>query len=46
MMYDRSPGLGPDPVTGKDPAGPPNGVVDIGDVLGTLAQAFVVDCSG
>jgi hypothetical protein len=44
--YDRSPGAGPDPVTGIDPAGEPNGSIDIGDVLGALAQAFVVDCSG
>ncbi|MDH5201311.1 MAG: hypothetical protein OEW93_10515, partial [Candidatus Bathyarchaeota archaeon] len=44
--YDRTPGLDPDPVTGIDPAGPPNGVIDIGDVLAVLAQAFVVDCSG
>jgi hypothetical protein len=46
VKYDRSAGLGPDPVTGIDPAGPPNDVVDIRDVLATLAQAFVVDCSG
>jgi hypothetical protein len=46
QKYDRSPGLGPDPITGIDPAGPPNGTIDIGDVLATLAQAFVVDCSG
>ena len=43
--YDRSPGLDADPVTGIDPAGPPNSVIDIGDVLVVLAQAFVVDCS-
>ncbi len=43
--YDRSPGLGPDPVTGIDPAGEPNGVIDIADVLAALAQAFAVDCS-
>jgi hypothetical protein len=46
LKYDRSAGLGPDPVTGIDPAGPPNNVVDIRDVLGALAQAFVVNCSG
>ena len=46
QKYDRSPGLGPDPVTGIDPAGPPDEVIDIRDVLATLAQAFVVDCSG
>jgi len=46
IFFDRSPGAGPDGVTGIDPAGAPNGVVDIGDVLATLAQAFVVDCSG
>jgi hypothetical protein len=41
--YDRSPGAQPNPPWD---AGPPNGVIDIGDVLGVLAQAFVVDCSG
>jgi hypothetical protein len=46
LKYDRSAGLGPDPVTGIDPAGPPNNVVDIRDVLAALAQAFVVNCSG
>jgi hypothetical protein len=46
QKYDRSAGLGPDPVTGIDPAGPPDNVVDIRDVLAILAQAFVVDCSG
>jgi parallel beta-helix repeat protein len=46
MMYDRSPGLGPDPTTGKDPVGPPNGVVNMVDVLAVLAQAFQVVCSG
>jgi hypothetical protein len=44
--YDRSAGLGPDPVTGVDPAGPPDGVIDIRDALAVMAQAFVVDCSG
>ena len=43
--YDRSPGLGPDPVTGIDPCGRPDLVIDIRDVLAVLAQAFVVDCS-
>ena len=43
LMYDRSPGL---PAGGGvDPAGAPNGVIDIGDVLAALSQAFVVDCS-
>jgi hypothetical protein len=46
LKYDRHAGVGPDPVTGIYPAGPPDGVVDIRDVLATLAQAFVVDCSG
>ncbi len=46
QKYDRSPGLGPSGDTGKDPAGAPNGSIDIGDVLAVLAQAFVVDCSG
>jgi hypothetical protein len=46
MMYDRSAGLGPDPVTGKDPAGPPNGVINMIDVLAALAQVFQVNCSG
>ena len=45
LKYDRSPGPGPDVVTGVDPAGPPDNVVDIRDVLAVLAQAFVVDCS-
>ena len=45
VSYDRSPGPDPDPVTGIDPAGPPNAVIDIGDVLAALAQAFLVDCS-
>ncbi len=44
--YDRSAGLGPDAGTGIDPAGPPDGVVDVRDILAVLAQAFVVDCSG
>jgi hypothetical protein len=44
QKYDRSPGLGPDPVTKIDPAGPPNGKVDMADVLAALAQAFVVNC--
>jgi hypothetical protein len=43
LRYDRSPGLEPNPPWD---AGPPNGVVDIGDVLAALKQAFVVDCSG
>jgi hypothetical protein len=46
QKYDRSPGLGPDPVTGIDPAGPPDGIIDVRDVLAVLAQAFVIDCSG
>ncbi len=46
QKYDRSPGLGPSGDTGKDPAGAPNGSIDIGDVLAVLAQAFAVDCSG
>ncbi len=45
LKYDRSPGLGPSGDTGKDPAGAPNGSIDIGDVLAVLAQAFVVDCT-
>ncbi len=45
LKYDRSPGLGPSGDTGVDPAGPPNGVIDTGDVLAALAQAFLVDCS-
>lgn len=44
LSYDRSPG--DPPVNGFDPAGPPNGVIDMGDVLAVLAQAYVVDCSG
>jgi hypothetical protein len=44
LKYDRSAGLGPD--GGKDPAGPPNGVINMVDVLAALAQAFQVNCSG
>jgi hypothetical protein len=45
MMFDRS--AGDAPLPGKvDPAGAPNGKVDMGDVLGALAQAFVVNCIG
>jgi hypothetical protein len=44
--YDRSAGLGPDPVTLKDPVGPPNGVVNMVDVLAALAQSFQINCSG
>jgi hypothetical protein len=46
LKYDRSSAMGLDPATGIVPAGPPNGVIDISDVLAVLAQAFVVDCSG
>jgi hypothetical protein len=42
--YDRSAGLGPE-LGGKDPVGPPNGVVNMVDVLATLAQSFQVNCS-
>ncbi len=45
LKYDRSPGLGPSGDTGIDPAGAPNGAIDIGDVLAALAQAFQVDCT-
>jgi hypothetical protein len=44
LKYDRSPGPGPDPATGIDPAGPPDGTIDLRDLLATVAQAFVVDC--
>ena len=37
------PGAGP--VTGIDPAGLPNGVVNMIDVLAALAQALAVDCT-
>lgn len=40
--YDRTPGAEPSP---PFEAGPPNGVIDIGDVLAALVQAFVIDCS-
>jgi hypothetical protein len=43
LGYDRSPGLPPS--GGADPAGEPNGVVDIGDVLAALAQAYLADCT-
>ncbi len=43
--YDRSAGDLPTP-HGFDPAGPPNGSVDIGDVLAVVAQAFAIDCPG
>jgi hypothetical protein len=46
VQYDRSPGLPPDPVTGIDPVGPPDGVIDMFDVLMVASQAFKVDCSG
>ena len=46
QKYDRSYGAGPDPITGIYPAGPPNGVVDIPDVLAVLAQVFRVNCVG
>ncbi len=45
LMYDRSAGADPDPVTGIDPAGPPDGAIDVGDVLAAVAQ-FGLDCSG
>ncbi len=41
--YDRSASAEPNPPW---EAGEPNGIVDIGDVLAVLAQAFAVDCSG
>ncbi len=43
LCYDRSPSEEPNPPWD---AGPPNGAIDMGDVLAALAQAFVVDCSG
>ena len=43
LCYDRSPGAEPNPPWD---AGPPNGAIDMGDVLATLTQAFVADCSG
>ncbi len=43
LCYDRSPSAGPNPPWD---AGPPNSVIDMGDVLTVLAQAFVVDCTG
>jgi hypothetical protein len=46
QKYDRSYGAGPDPITGIYPAGPPNGSVDISDVLAVLAQVFRVNCVG
>jgi hypothetical protein len=43
LDYDRTASAAPNPPWD---AGASNGVVDIADVLATLAQAFVVDCSG
>lgn len=45
VKYDRSSGLGPDPVTGINPAGPPNWSIDIEDMLAVLDQAYAVDCT-
>jgi hypothetical protein len=42
LKYDRSPSAAPNPPW---EAGPPNGVIDISDVLGVLAQSGL-DCSG
>jgi len=42
LRYDRSPGSEPNPPWN---AGPPNGVIDMGDVLAALAQ-FGLNCSG
>ena len=42
LRYDRSPGSEPNPPWN---AGPPNGVIDMADVLAALAQ-FGLDCSG
>jgi len=42
LCYDRSPGPEPNPPWD---AGPPNGVIDMGDVLAALGQ-FGLDCSG
>ena len=43
LCYDRSVGAEPNPPWD---AGPPNGVIDMADVLAALAQAFVVNCTG
>jgi hypothetical protein len=43
LDYDRTAGSGPNPPWD---AGPPNGVVDMQDVLAAIGQAFWVDCSG
>jgi hypothetical protein len=43
MCYDRTPSAIPNPPW---EAGPPNGVINMSDVLTALAQVFVVDCSG
>ncbi len=42
LCYDRTPGEGPNPPWG---AGPPNGAIDMGDVLGVMSQ-FGLECSG
>jgi hypothetical protein len=41
LRYDRSPGSAPSP---PNEVGPPNGAIDISDVLGVVAQAGL-DCS-
>lgn len=41
LKFDRSPGSEPNPPWD---AGPPDGIIDMGDVVGILAQVFIVDC--
>lgn len=43
ISFDRSTSPSPNPPWD---AGPPNGIIDMSDVLAALAQSFVVDCSG
>lgn len=44
LCYDRTAGDPPTP-QGFDPSGPPNGVIDMADVITALTQANQVDCS-
>lgn len=43
LCYDRTASAVPNPPWD---AGEPNGTIDMADVLGVIAQAFVIDCGG